>query len=68
MTDRQLTSALAGAVATELTVRAQWETACRDLDHAERDSALGALREAIALKRSLERWISARSSRAVAQQ
>lgn len=65
MTDRDLGTALAGAVATESSVRAQWEAAVRSGDQAERDSALGTLREAIALKRSLERWITARSRRAV---
>lgn len=65
MTDRALGKALAGAVLTEASVRAQWEAAVQACDEAERVDALAALREVIAFKRSLERWILARSQRAV---
>ena len=65
MTTPELGVALAQVTRTEALARAAWETACRDLTDAERDDAMTVLRQAIALKRVLERWLTARAIRAV---
>lgn len=64
MTDRDLATALQDAEGVEALARAQWEASAKALDNQERESAVLVMRHAIALKRSLEQWMVARSSRA----
>lgn len=65
MNDTAIASTLVQVEAAEQGIRAAWEQAARANEVDERDDTLKVLREAIAFKRALERWITARSRRTV---
>jgi hypothetical protein len=63
MTNEALATALVQVEDSEHSIRADWERAARVNDVEERDAILKVLREAIAFKRALERWIMVRQRR-----
>lgn len=67
LTDQALALLAEGAARTELAIRCHWEATPAD-DLAERDAALVAGRQATALRKMCERWITARVTRAALQQ
>lgn len=65
MTIDAIASVLNQVDAAEQVIREEWERAARANEVEARDDTLKVLREAIAFKRALERWITARSRRTV---
>jgi hypothetical protein len=65
MTDHDLAQALEQAASIEDRARAEWQKAQRSGDAGERDDALVGVRQATALRRILQRWISNRAVRAI---
>jgi hypothetical protein len=63
MTERDLAAALISANGIERAARAQMHVSAGD----ERDAAQGVMRHAVALRKSIETWIAARSIRAMQQ-
>jgi hypothetical protein len=66
MTDDAIAAALVHVEGLEQTIRAAWERAAQKNAIEERDDVLKVLREAIALTRALERWMTARARRGAA--
>lgn len=66
MTDREIATARTQTAETERLARARLGALALD-DLAERDAALVVIRQAVALEKVLERWMSARAMRAALQ-
>lgn len=67
MTDRDLGVALTHVKIIEQQARDRWTTATLAINGPERDDALKVVRQAIALRNVIERWITGRVERSAQQ-